>query len=277
MQDCWFYERHTDGYEVRWRITGILHQETTPFQKLAVIETVEWGRALVLDGVLQLADKDEYIYHEMITHIAMNGHPHPQDVLIIGGGDGGAVREAVKHQHLRHLDLVEIDQRVVEISQQYFPRVASAFADPRVNLHFADGFDYIKNPLRQYDLVIVDSSDPVGPSLRLFSVEFYRDLHKILKPDGMAVVQSESPVFYTDHFAACHANLRQVFPITEVYLAPIATYVSGPWAFTVGSKQHDPRIINNDQPVTTGLQYYTEELHRAAFCLPGFVRKLISS
>ncbi|MEQ8202135.1 MAG: polyamine aminopropyltransferase [Syntrophomonadaceae bacterium] len=277
MKDCWFYESHTEGYEVRWRITDILHQETTPYQKLAVIETVEWGKALVLDGVLQLADKDEYIYHEMIAHVAMNSHPHPLDVLIIGGGDGGALREAVKHPQLRRLDLVEIDRRVVEISQQYFPRVACAFADSRVNLHIADGFDYIKAPGREYDLVIVDSSDPVGPSLKLFSVEFYRDIYNVLKPEGMAVVQSESPVFYADHFVACHANLRQVFPVVEVYLAPIATYVSGPWAFTVGSKRYDPRTINNDQPVTTGLKYYTEELHRAAFCLPGFVRELISS
>ncbi|NLN87043.1 MAG: polyamine aminopropyltransferase [Syntrophomonadaceae bacterium] len=275
MQDYWFYEKHTEGYEVRWRITEILHQEATPYQKLAVIETVEWGRALILDGVLQIADKDEYIYHEMITHVTMNGHPHPQDMLIIGGGDGGALREAVKHPDLRHLDLVEIDRRVAEISQQYFPRVSCAFADPRVNVHFADGFDYIKAPVRQYDLVIVDSSDPVGPSIKLFSEEFYRDLHQILRPDGMVVVQSESPVFYADQFAACHANLRQVFPIVEVYLAPIATYVSGPWSFTIGSKRYDPRTINNEQPVTTGLQYYTEELHRAAFCLPGFVRELI--
>ncbi len=277
MQDCWFYERHTDGYEVRWRLNGILHQETTPFQKLAVIETVEWGRALVLDGVLQLADKDEFVYHEMITHIAMNGHPHPQDVLIIGGGDGGAVREVVKHPHLHHLDLVEIDRRVVEISQQYFPQVACAFEDSRVNLYIADGFEFVKSPPREYDIIIVDSSDPVGPSMNLFSAGFYCDLHKVLKPEGMVVVQSESPVFYSQHFSACHANLGQAFPLVRVYLAPISTYVSGPWAFTVGSKHYDPTTINNDQPVTTGLRYYTAEMHRAAFCLPGYVRDLISS
>lgn len=277
MQDCWFYEKHTDGYEVRWRITGILHQETTAYQKLAVIETVEWGRALVLDGVLQLADKDEYVYHEMITHVAMNGHPRPQDVLIIGGGDGGALREVVKHSHVRRVDLVEIDRRVVEVSQLYFPQVASAFEDPRVEVHCADGIDFIQHPPHQYDIVIVDSSDPVGPSLSLFSTGFYQDVYKTLKPDGMIVVQAESPVFYAQQFVACHANLEQVFPLVQVYLAPIATYVSGPWAFTVGSKQHDPTRVNNDRPVDGDLQYYTEEIHRAAFCLPRYVRDLIST
>ena len=144
LEDLWIYETHTDGYEVRWRITDILHQETTPFQKLAVLNTVEWGRALFLDGVLQLAEKDEYIYHEMIAHVGMNSHPGPEKVLIIGGGDGGALREVVKHKGLQHVDMVEIDKRVVEISQQYFPRVASAISDPRVKLHIANGIDYVK-------------------------------------------------------------------------------------------------------------------------------------
>lgn len=275
MEDWWFYEKHTDGYEVRWRITDVLHRETTPYQQLAVLETVEWGRALVLDGVLQLTEKDEYVYHEMIAHVIMNSHPHPESVLIIGGGDGGALREVLKHRQVKDVDLVEIDRRVVEVSQQFFPQVAGSFNDPRAHLHVADGFDFIRSATREYDVIIVDSSDPVGPSEKLFSVDFYLDLHQMLKPDGMVVVQSESPVFYSSHFIACQANLQLVYPIVAVYLAPVSTYVSGPWAFTVGSKQHDPRVINNDQPVLTDLKYYTEELHKAVFCLPRFVQDMI--
>ena len=139
MEDWWFYEKHTDGYEVRWRITDVLHRETTPYQQLAVLETVEWGRALVLDGVLQLTEKDEYVYHEMIAHVIMNSHPHPESVLIIGGGDGGALREVLKHRQVKDVDLVEIDRRVVEVSQQFFPQVFQR----ALLQHFYGGFAFI--------------------------------------------------------------------------------------------------------------------------------------
>ena len=275
MENIWIYETHTDGYEVRWRITDIIHEETTPFQKLAVVETVEWGKALILDGALQITEKDEFIYHEMIAHVAMNSHPNPEKVLIIGGGDGGALREVVKHQCLKQVDMVEIDKRVVEISQQYFPQVASAISDNRVNLHFADGLLYVRDTAEKYDLVIVDSSDPVGPAVQLFSQKFYEDVNNILKEDGMLVVQSESPVFFTEHFRNCYLNMKPVFPIVEVYLATIATYVSGPWSFTTGSKKHNPRKIHNDSPVLTDLKYYNEDMHQAAFCLPQYVQEII--
>jgi spermidine synthase len=277
LEDIWIYETHTDGYEVRWRITDVLHREATPFQKLAVVETVEWGKALILDGVLQLAEKDEFIYHEMIAHVAMNSHIGPEKVLIIGGGDGGALREVVKHQCIKHVDMVEIDQRVVAVSQQYFPQVASAIDDRRVSLHIADGLEYVRETAEQYDLVIVDSSDPIGPSVQLFSQGFYQDIYNLLKEDGMVVVQSESPVFFAEPFLNCQSNMKAVYPIVEVYLATVPTYVSGPWSFTVGSKKYNPCEIHNASAILSGLKYYNESLHQAAFCLPQFVQEMLNN
>lgn len=275
MQEIWINETHTDGYQVRWRINEVLHSETTPFQKLAVVETVEWGKALVLDGNLQMAERDEFIYHEMIAHVVMNGHPNPQNVLIVGGGDGGTLREIVKHPCLKHVDMVEIDRRVVEVSRLYFPEVARAQSDSRVNLQFADGVEYARTTDKRFDVVIVDSTDPGGPSEQLFSMKFYQDVYGILQPDGMIVVQSESPFFFAPQFEKCYKNLQAVYPIVEVYLASIPTYVSGPWSFTIGSKKYSPCDINNPRPITNDLKYYNLNLHKAAFYLPQFVNEML--
>ena len=200
MSDFWIYESHTPGYEVRWRITDILHQETTPFQKLEVVETVELGKALILDGALQISEWDEFIYHEMIAHVAMLSHPNPERVLIIGGGDGGTLREVVRHPQLNVVDMVEIDEQVIKASKRFFPQVASAFTDKRLNLYIEDGLDFARGQHGPYDVIIVDSSDPVGPAEKLFTENFYSNLYKLLDDEGMMVVQSESPLFYREDF-----------------------------------------------------------------------------
>lgn len=270
----WFKEKNTDGYQVKWKISKILHSEKTPYQELAVVDTLEWGKALILDGALQVSEKDEFIYHEMIVHVPMFSHPAPHDVLIIGGGDGGTLRELCKHQELQKVDMVEIDERVVAASKKYLPSISSAFNDARLNLYFQDGIEFVKNA-GKYDLVIIDSSDPVGPAQQLFTQEFYSNIYNCLNDDGMMVVQSESPIFYQEVFSSVYRNINAVFPRTQVYLAYIPTYVSGPWSFTIGSKVYDPRKLKDDSKAGFDLKYYNDKVHGAAFALPGFIEKMI--
>ena len=275
MSNFWIYESHTPGYEVRWGITGILHQETTPFQKLDVVETVEFGKALILDGCLQIAEKDEFIYHEMIVHVPLLSHPHPARVLIIGGGDGGTLREVVRHPELRTVDMVEIDEQVIKASKRFFPQVASAFSDERLNLYIADGIEFARGQQGPYDVIIVDSSDPVGPAEQLFTEKFYRDLANLLDDEGMLVVQSESPLFYAEYFQNTYKNMKSVFPITQVYTASIPTYVSGPWTFTVGSKEYRADSIADNKTIPNSLKYYNKEIHPASFALPEYMQQML--
>ena len=270
----WFKEKNTDGYQVKWKISEILHTEKTPYQELSVVNTREWGKALILDGALQVSEKDEFIYHEMIVHVPMFSHPAPREVLIIGGGDGGTLRELCKHPQLQKADMVEIDERVVAASKKYLPSISSAFDDARVNLFFQDGIEFVKNA-GKYDLVIVDSSDPIGPAQLLFTQEFYSNIYNCLNDDGMMVVQSESPIFYQEVFCSVYRNINAVFPRTMVYLACIPTYVSGPWSFTIGSKVHNPRELKGDSKAGFDLKYYNDKIHQAAFALPGFIEDMI--
>ncbi len=274
MSSFWFNEKNTDGYQVKWKISKILYSEKTPYQELAVVDTLEWGKALILDGALQVSEKDEFVYHEMIVHVPMFSHPAPRNVLIIGGGDGGTLRELCKHPQLQKVDMVEIDERVVAASKKYLPSISSAFNDARVNLYFQDGIEFVKNA-GKYDLVIVDSSDPIGPAQLLFTQEFYSNIYNCLNDDGMMVVQSESPIFYQEVFCSVHRNISAVFPQTLVYLAYIPTYVSGPWSFTIGSKIHDPREVKGDSKADFDLKYYNDKVHQAAFALPGFIQDMI--
>lgn len=273
--DIWLEENHTDGYRVHWKITETLWREKTRYQELIVVDTVDFGRALVLDGAVQTTERDEFIYHEMISHVAVNAHPDPQKVLIIGGGDGGTLREVLKYPGIKRVDLVEIDERVVEVCKQYLPAIASGFEDPRAHLYFADGVEFVKGVEEHYDVILVDSSDPTGPAVKLFGPEFYHDSLAILKEDGIMVAQAESPTFFRSYFKTVWCNMKSTFPISYIYLTSVPTYVSGTWAFAIGSKSHDPRTSRGDKPQPNGLKYYTEEVHRAAFIMPPFVQSIL--
>ncbi|KUG03174.1 spermidine synthase [hydrocarbon metagenome] len=275
MNQLWFYERHTSGYGVHWKINKVLHAEKTQYQELAIIDTVECGKTLVLDGNIQVSEMDEFIYHEMIAHTAMNSHPHPEKILIIGGGDGGTAREVLKHDTVLQVDLVEIDHRVIENSRIYLPSMACSFDDPRLNLHIEDGIQFVRDAKECYDMVIIDSSDPIGPAVQLYGREFYLNVYNKLNDDGMIVVQSESPVFYQDIFVNVFQNLSSVFDKVKVCLAPIMTYTSGPWSFTVGSKKWDPERIAGDKKQINGLKYYNEHVHKGAFILPQFIKEML--
>ncbi|NLN86351.1 MAG: polyamine aminopropyltransferase [Syntrophomonadaceae bacterium] len=271
--DLWFTEYQTPALGFSCKINSTLRVEQTPYQHLAVIDTQQFGRMLLLDGMVMTTDVDEYVYHEMIMNVALNSHPAPENILIIGGGDGGTLREAVRHPLVKKATLVEIDARVIEVSREYFPKLSGAFDHPKASVIVADGVEYVKEHIHEYDIIAVDSTEPVGPAIALFRPEFYRDCESSLKEDGMLVVQSESPFFNGDVIEMAYAGISQYFPVTKLYLASIPTYPSGLWSFTVGSKRYDP-----ERPLSTDhkLRYYNPEIHRAAFVLPGMVRGILA-
>lgn len=272
--ELWAKEYHTQDMVISYRIKQTLHAERSQYQDIALVETHQYGRMLLLDSIVQTTERDEFVYHEMITHVPLNAHPHPRRVLVVGGGDGGAIREILKHPTVEEAVLVEIDRRVVELSQQYLPTIACALDDPRVTVHIADGIEYVKQAKDAFDLIIVDSTDPIGPAVGLFAQEFYRNLHAALRPDGMFVAQTESPWVNQELIPGLHEGLRNVFPIVRLYLAAIPTYQSGLFSFTVCSKQHDPTRPQASAPVLD-TKYYSPAIHQAAFVLPPFVANLI--
>ncbi|PKM77053.1 MAG: spermidine synthase [Firmicutes bacterium HGW-Firmicutes-15] len=271
--DFWVTEYQTPALGFSCKTRETLRVEQTPFQHLAVIETEQFGRMLLLDGMVMTTDKDEYVYHEMITNIALNSHPSPKQVLIIGGGDGGALREVVRHPLVEKGTLVEIDEKVIIAARDFFPDLACSFLDPKALVVVDDGIDYVKQHLNTFDIILIDSTEPVGPAVELFSQNFYQSCFDALKEDGMLVVQSESPFYNADVIKMAYGGIKQVFPLTKLYLASIPTYPSGLWSFTVGSKKHDPEQVKNVNKYN--LKYYTQEVHRAAFGLPQFVKNII--
>lgn len=272
--ELWAKEYHTKDMSISYRIKQTIHTERSKYQDIALVETYQYGRMLLLDSVVQVTEKDEFVYHEMITHVPLNAHPNPKRVLVVGGGDGGAIREILKHPTIQEAVLVEIDERVVELSKQYLPSIACALGDPRVTVHIADGIEYVKQAQNEFDLIIVDSTDPIGPAVGLFAQEFYRNLHAALREDGLFVAQTESPWVNQELIPGLHEGLQSVFPIVRLYLAAIPTYQSGLFSFTVCSKRHDPTCIQASAP-TLDTKYYSPAIHQAAFVLPPFVANLI--
>lgn len=274
--ELWYTEKQTADYGITAKITKTLHTEKTEFQDLAMIDTVEFGRMLVLDGCVMTTIRDEYVYHEMIAHVALSAHPNPRRVLVVGGGDGGVIREIIKHPTIEQAVLAEIDGRVIEVSRQYLPEIACALGDARVDVRVIDGIAHVQENPATYDVIIVDSTDPIGPAVGLFAREFYQSIARALKPDGIFVAQTESPFFNGDLIRRVHGDVSAIFKTTRLYLASIPTYPSGLWSFTIGSKVYDPTVIA-DPVRTSALQtrYYTPELHQAAFALPRFAAELV--
>jgi spermidine synthase len=274
--ELWLVEEHTPGYSVNWKVRQTLYTEKTPYQELAVVETEDFGKALILDGIVQVTLADEFIYHEMIAHVPLFTHPDPQKILIIGGGDGATVREVLKHSPAQ-VDLVEIDKQVIEACRRYLPEVGGSFEDSRVQIIIDDGLKYVKQTQQKYDVVLIDSSDPIGPATGLFGREFYQDVYQVLKDDGIMVAQTESPIFNKELLAGVSKNLQELFPIARVYLTCIPSYIAGFWTFSMASKHYDPlqparpKGIGNDM----NFQYYSPEVHQAAFVLPRFVQQVV--
>uniref|UniRef100_A0A7C5RUK1 Polyamine aminopropyltransferase n=1 Tax=Thermomicrobium roseum TaxID=500 RepID=A0A7C5RUK1_THERO len=279
---------HTDDPEVPsqrvfLQVRDVLYRGTSPYQEIAIIETVLFGRALVLNNVLQTAERDEFCYHEMLVHPAMIAHPNPRRVLIIGGGDGGALRRVLQHP-VEHVTMVEIDEQVVEACRAHLWGVhRGAFDDPRVELRFEDGFAYVERRPATYDVIIVDGPDPLGdtPGMVLFSPDFYHGLADMLAPGGLVVQQTESPMLLPIQTAATHLHLREVLPIVRTYLTMVQSYDSY-WSFAVASRDVDPAALDMETVAerlrARGIdecQYYSPEIHWGAFRLPPFLRRFI--
>jgi len=270
--EFWFTEKQTENVGLSLRIRESLLVEQTPFQRLAVLDTYLYGRMLVLDGAIQTTEEDEFVYHEMITHVPLVTHPHPREVLVIGGGDGGTVREIVKHSNVARVRLVEIDDRVVAAARRFLPSVSHALDDPRAEVIIADGVGYVQAMRGACDVIIVDSTDPVGPAVKLFEADFYRAVNDALTPEGLFVAQSKSPYLDRDLIREILTIVRSLFPIALIYTAAIPTYPSGFWSFVLGSKRHHPLTIDEGRAEKLETRYYSPEIHRAAFTLPRGIR-----
>ncbi|MGF7186559.1 spermidine synthase [Desulfitispora alkaliphila] len=277
MKGLWITEYQTPEMKLSCLTKKTLHHEITPFQELAVIDTETFGRMLLLDGVIQTTIKDEFVYHEMISLVALNTHKNPERVLVVGGGDGGTIREIVKHPKVKSATLVEIDGAVVEASKKYLPEIAAGYANPKVEVKIEDGIKHINESKGKYDIIIVDSTDPVGPAEGLFAKDFYQGIYDALKEEGIFVAQTESPYFNEDLIKRTGKDIADIFPIKKLFLSYIPTYPGGMWSFTMGSKKYDPEKVDIDKFPQLETRYYTPEIHKSAFVLPKFVQELIKS
>jgi len=261
------------GRSISIKIKNKTYSCKSKYQNIDVYDTECFGRMLMLDNVIMLTEFDEFAYHEMIAHVPLNTHPDAKDVLIIGGGDGGTAREVLKHR-VENVDMCEIDEEVVEVSKEYLPFTSSSFDDPRLKLYFEDGANFVNKRKIEYDLIIIDSSDPIGPAEVLFKEKFYEDLSKALKNEGIAVSQSES-MFYDKHtIKELFSFNKKIFPIVKYYYTLVPTYPSGTIGFSFCSKKYNPLVDFNSNSIQ-GLKYYNKDIHKASFKVPEFISRTI--
>ncbi|MFA9380726.1 MAG: polyamine aminopropyltransferase [Acetanaerobacterium sp.] len=278
--ELWFTEKHTPNVKLSIRVDRQLVSMQSDFQRIDVFESPEFGRFLTLDGFMMLTEKDEFIYHEMIVHVPMAVHPNVKKVLLIGAGDGGAVRELCRYPDIEQIDLVEIDEKVVEVSRQYLPFTACSLDDGRLRVFYEDGLKFVRRHEDEYDLIIVDSTDPFGPGEGLFAAEFYGSCYKALHGDGIMVNQHESPFYGADaaEVRRAHKRIFDSFPLCRVYQAHIPTYPSGHWLFGFASKRYHPvRDLRTEQwnALAIATKYYNTKLHVGCFALPNYVEELL--
>jgi len=270
MQSLEFREFHTPSSGIFFRAKRRVLAEKTPFQKMEIYETESYGRVLLLDGLVQTTEKDEFFYHEMLVHPALMSHPRPRDVLIIGGGDGATLREVLRHR-VRRAVLVEIDGRVIEACRRYFPGLAASFGNRRAEIVVDDGNRFIRETDRRFDAILVDSSDPVGPSAVLHRKAFYAALKRCLRPGGIIAAQAGAPLFHLGHLRRKRAFLKELFAFALYYVGPVPTYPGGLWCYAFLSDRVDP-MKGLRRNVPRNLKYYHADVHRAAFALPEFLK-----
>lgn len=276
--DLWLKEMQLEdaGIAMTYKVKETLVRKKTQFQDLAIVDTEVFGRMLVLDGIVQTTIKDEFVYHEMIAHIPLFTHPNPKKVLVVGGGDGGAIREILRHPSVEKAVLCEIDGDVVEECKKYLPEISCALTDPRCEVFIGDGIKYVKEHKNEFDVIIVDSTDPFSIAEGLFGGNFYKDIYEALTEDGIFIAQTETPFYLPETVKKVFSDAKAIFPVTKMFMAAIPTYPGGYWSFTVGSKKHDPSQVDITKIPQMDTKYYTPEIHRACFVLPKYVQDVIS-
>ena len=278
--EMWFHDEHTDNVKLAIRVDYQVFSAQSEIQRIDVLESKEFGKILVVDGDLMLTEKDEFIYHEMISHVPMAVHPQVERILVIGGGDGGVVRELAKYDTVEQIDVVEADPLLVEVCRKYSPQMACSLNDPRVHIYHEDGLRFIRSKSDAYDLIIIDSPNPFGAGEGLFTKEFYGNCFNALHEDGIMINQHESP-FYKEEAFQCqrmHKRIVESFPISRIYQAHIPSYPSGHWLFGFASKRYHPiHDMDGIQWKLRGIQtkYYLPRLHEGVFALPAYVEELV--
>lgn len=280
----WYSESLHEGFRSSIQVRTVLFDSQTAHQRLVVAESVAFGKLVMLDGVTQLTTADEYIYHEMLAHVPIIAHGAVRDVLIVGGGDGGMIEEVFKHASIEHLTLAELDAGVIDLARAHLPELSNgAFDDPRLEIVIGDGKDFVATTTGRYDLIIVDSTDPIGPGEALFTDTFYADCRRILRPGGVIVTQNGVPFFQADELAATMRSFSRLFADTTCYLAAVPTYVGGFMAFGWGTDDTALRrppletLEARFAAAAFDTRYYTPESHLASFALPRFIRDVVDS
>jgi spermidine synthase len=260
--------------EYAYDVEEILYKGKSKFQEIMVIRNSHFGKMLILDEVVQLTERDEFFYHEMLTHVAMHAHPNPKKVIVIGGGDGGTVREVLKHKTVEKVYFIEIDEEVINISKRFFPTVSCSIDDPRVEIKIMDGAEFImRKKSSDIDIVIVDSTDIIGFARSLFTDEFFMTIKDCMKEEGMFVTHSESLHFHEDMVIEIQEILKKVFPIVDLYTAPIATYPGNWWTFACASKKYTLRELRTPHEIDT--KFYDKEIHLQSFMTEGLYKRLM--
>ncbi|KAF2958184.1 spermidine synthase [Thermotoga sp. Ku-13t] len=275
----WYFEYYTGGdVGLFMKIARVVHSEQTPIQRIDIFDNPTLGRVFALDGITMTTDKDEFMYHEMLAHVPMFTHPCPKDVLIIGGGDGGTLREVLRHPEVERVVLCEVDRRVVEVSKQYL-KTGEAFNSGKVELVFENGAEYIKKVKNQFDVIIIDSTDPTaGEGGHLFTQEFYKACFEALKDGGIMNAEAENALYDFSWTKIAYRRIKSVFPVVRTYAGFMTTYPSGFWLYIFASKGLDPikdYRFEAAKAMSEELKYYNEELHKACFVLPNFVRRTL--
>jgi spermidine synthase len=277
-----YLETLYDGYGQRFRMDELLHEVRTEHQQLVIFKNARMGRVMALDGVIQTTEADEFIYHEMLTHVPLLAHGQARRVLIIGGGDGGILREVAKHKSVEHITMVEIDKAVVDMCKTYLPNHSNgAFDDPRLNLVIDDGMHFVANTTERFDVIISDSTDPIGPGEVLFSENFYQACHRCLNEGGILVTQNGTPFMQLDEVKTTASRVNGLFTDWHFYQAAVPTYIGGSMTFAWGSRDDRKRFLSADilreRFAASGIvtRYYNPDVHAGAFALPQYVLSAI--
>lgn len=274
--NVWFKENYRDFLSIHYKVNKILFSGKSDFQTVEIVESDRYGKMLFNDNILMLTEKDEYVYHEMIAHVPLFSHPNPENVLIIGGGDGGTLREVLRHKNVKKATLVEIDSMVLEACKKFIPLSSSSMEDPRATIQVADGIDFVAKTKEKFDLIIIDSSEPIGPSTPLFGKDFYKSIKNVLNKDGTVIAQGESPFLEKENQVSLLGIQKELFSKVHAYNYTNYSYVGGLWTFTYASDTICPiKDFSPEKVRASGLDfnYYNIDTHYASFQLPEFIKK----